>query len=59
MKMSDIHEKAKQLGIRKKKMKKADLIREIQKEEGYQQCFQMNGYDCEEDECCWRKECLI
>ncbi len=59
MKMSEIQEKARQLGIKKKKMRKADLIREIQKEEGNQQCFQMNGYDCEMDDCCWRKDCLI
>ncbi|MFH0784271.1 MAG: SAP domain-containing protein [Pseudomonadota bacterium] len=59
MKLTEVQEKAKQLGIKTKKIKKADLIREIQKEEGYEPCFQMNGYDCEEADCCWRKDCLI
>lgn len=59
MKLTDVQEKAKLLGIETKKLKKADLIRKIQKEEGNAPCFQMNGYDCEEDDCCWRKDCLI
>jgi hypothetical protein len=59
MKMSDVQQKASQLGIKAKKMKKADLIREIQKMEGNQQCFQLNDYECEEQDCCWRKDCLI
>jgi hypothetical protein len=58
MKLSHVKEKAKQLGIKPKKIRKADLIREIQRGEGYQPCFQMYGYECEQEDCCWRKECL-
>lgn len=58
MKMQDIQEKAKQLGIKSKKIKKMDLIRTIQKEEGNEPCFRMNGETCGEYDCCWRQDCL-
>jgi len=59
MKLTDVQDKARRLGINPKKLRKADLIREIQKGEGHQPCFQMYGFECEQEECCWRKECLV
>jgi len=58
MKLIEIQEKAKQMGIRPKKLKKADLIRKIQTEEGNQPCFQINGESCEQKDCCWRDDCF-
>ena len=37
-------------------IKKADLIREIQKREGFTACFQRQDF-CEEKECCWMEDC--
>ncbi len=59
MKLIEVQEKAKQLGIKPKKFKKAELIRTIQTEEGNQPCFQMNGKFCDQMYCCWRDDCLI
>lgn len=58
MNMAEVKNMAKELGIKIKNLKKGDLIRKIQTEEGNKPCFQMNGYFCEEAECCWRKDCL-
>ncbi len=58
MKMIDVKMKAKAMGIKPKKYKKADLIRKIQIEEGNHPCFQINGDICDQEECCWRKDCL-
>ena len=58
MKMSDVQTIAKILGIKAKKIRKADLIRKIQTEEGNRPCFQMNGGYCDRQDCCWRNDCL-
>ena len=58
MKMIDVQAKAKKMGIKTKKFKKADLIRKIQIEEGNQPCYQMNGAFCEQHDCCWRDDCF-
>jgi hypothetical protein len=58
MKMTDVQTKAKSLGIKPKKLKKADLIRKIQVEEGNSPCFQTNEPSCNQGDCCWRKDCL-
>lgn len=59
MKMTDVQMKAKKLGIKTSKLKKADLIRQIQAEEGNRACFQLNEGSCDQEDCCWRKDCLI
>lgn len=58
MKMTDVQMKAKKLGIKKSKLKKADLIRQIQTEEGNRPCFQMSEGSCDQQDCCWREDCL-
>ena len=58
MKMLDIKAKAKDLGIRSGKMKKEDLIRAIQEEEGNFPCFGSAMGHCSQEDCCWREDCL-
>ena len=58
MKLTEIQAIAKKRGIKFSRIKKADLIRKIQKEEGNNQCFQKAESSCDQMECCWRKDCL-
>ncbi len=50
---------AKKHGIKTEKMKKADMIRAIQRAEGNFDCFgsALSG-ECSQAECLWRKDCL-
>jgi hypothetical protein len=60
MKMNDIVNKAKGLGIKVKGVgnRKGDLIRQIQKAEGNFDCFgTATGY-CDQWLCCFREDCL-
>jgi hypothetical protein len=58
MKMQEIIIIAKKWNISFKiGMKKADLIREIQKREGYTACFYRQD-SCEEQECLWKDDCF-
>lgn len=58
MKMTDIQSKAKSLGIKPGKMKKTELVRAIQTQEGNNTCFQTGNDSCPETNCCWREDCL-
>jgi dipeptidase len=58
MKMQEVREKAKTLGINSFGMKKVDLIRAIQSREGYVPCFQTGLESCDQYSCCWRSECF-
>ncbi len=58
MKMVEIKEKAKTLGIKPGKTRKADLIRAIQTNEGNVACFETKTDHCDQVECCWRDDCL-
>jgi len=58
MKMQDVREKAKPLGIKTFGMKKVDLIRAIQSKEGNAPCFQTGLDSCDQYQCCWRRDCL-
>ena len=58
MKMMEVKEKAKRLGLKPGKMKKVDLIHAIQSKEGNFPCF-LTGLDsCNQFDCCWRSDCL-
>jgi hypothetical protein len=59
MKMQEVRKKAKPLGLKTGGMKKVDLIRAIQSEEGCTPCFQTKVSSCEQTNCCWRDDCLI
>lgn len=58
MSMPEIKAKAKDLGIRPGKMKKAELIHAIQEAEGNTQCFGRSNGECPYTECCFRPDCL-
>lgn len=58
MKVEEIREKAKQIGIKPGKMKKADLIKAIQRSEGNIECFNSGAAPtCGQESCLWRDEC--
>ena len=58
MKMQEVREKAKKLGLKPGKIKKkTDLIRAIQSEEGNTPCFKTAVNDCDQTDCCWRGDC--
>ena len=58
MKMPDVKKKAKELGISPGKMRKVELIRAIQANEGNSQCYQTGLSSCDQTGCCWRSDCL-
>ena len=58
MKYVEIRKKAKSLGVKTSKIKKADLIRKIQKAEGNVDCFGSADDFCDQQSCCWRDDCL-
>jgi len=59
MKMQEVREKAKALGMEKTfGLSKAELIRKIQKAEGNFDCFGTAGDYCDQVQCCFREDCL-
>lgn len=58
MDMTEIREKARQLGIRVGKMKKGEVVRAIQSREGNFPCFETAKDYCNQLACAWRKGCL-
>jgi len=58
MKLEDIKEIAKLHNIKAGKLKKAELVRAIQAEEGHEACFESGIADtCGQDGCLWREVC--
>jgi predicted metal-binding transcription factor (methanogenesis marker protein 9) len=58
MTVAEIRKKAKELGIKPGNMKKTDLIRAIQASEGNSDCFGTAVDNCDQTNCCWKKDCL-
>ena len=58
MKIAEIKDKAKELGITPGKMKKAELIHSIQIAEGCTPCFGRSDGQCGNIECCFIQDCL-
>jgi hypothetical protein len=58
MKRDEIRAKAKALGIKTKVVKKADLIRQIQKAEGNFDCFGLSKDNGDEGNGCFGEDCL-
>jgi predicted metal-binding transcription factor (methanogenesis marker protein 9) len=58
MKMNDVVKRAKKLGMKAKAVKKADLIRQIQRAEGNFDCFGTAVQYCDQWKCCFREDCL-
>ena len=57
MKMQEVRKMAKKLGLKTCGMKKVDLIRAIQSEEGNIPCYQTEVSSCDQTDCCWRDDC--
>lgn len=58
MKMPKVRSVAKERGVKPGRMKKEELIREIQLVEKNPQCFNTNfSPECAQDECLWREDC--
>ena len=59
MKMIEIRERALCVGVAPGKMRKAEVIRSIQRSEENQACFGADWrFDCRQFACCWREDCL-
>ncbi len=59
MKMVDVQKKAKSMGIKPVKMRKATLVKTIQTAEGNEACYQSKGAkNCQQTNCCWRDDCF-
>jgi len=58
MKMTEVKEKAKALGITPGKMKKVEIIHAIQIAEGYRPCFGTSNGQCIYTDCCFLEDCL-
>jgi hypothetical protein len=61
MKIREIREIAKKKGVSGgKKMEKKELIRAIQKAEGFNPCFSTKPADqCDQMSCLWREDCSL
>ena len=58
MKMMDVKEIAKKIGVKTGRLSKADLVHSIQKAEGNCECFETPYVsDCNQMNCLWREEC--
>ncbi len=58
MKMQELREIAKKRGIKTANMKKAEIIKAIQRDEGNVDCFDTGSADkCGQAECLWKGEC--
>jgi len=57
--MKEIREMAQQLGVRSTRMRKAELIRAIQRAEGNYDCYgTATEEECDQEECLWREDCF-
>jgi len=60
MKIQQIRKIAKGMGIKYSGLKKADLIKRIQRAEGNFDCFgsAVTGF-CDQTECLWKVDCMV
>ncbi len=58
MTMSKVRKRAAELGITAGKMNKAELIRSIQRAEGFHPCFATSNGECSQSECLFHKDCI-
>lgn len=59
MRFQEIQKTAKGMGISSYRMKKTDLIREIQSAENNIECYGTERVDsCQEETCLWKRDCL-
>ena len=60
MRLTEVKNKAKGMGVKPGKMKKGELIRALQVKEGNDACFGSGsrGEVCDQEGCCFRTDCL-
>lgn len=58
MKISEVKEKARALGLVPGNLRKADLIQAIQRREGHTPCFGTSKGVCPYTDCCFMDDCL-
>ena len=59
MRLSDIQKKAQGISIKDTwKYSKKELIKTIQKKEGNYDCFGTSKDYCDQEDCCWREDCV-
>lgn len=58
MKMAQVQQRAKTMGIPFFRMSKKALIRNIQAKEGNTACYLTGRTSCDQFECCWRNDCM-
>lgn len=59
MRLSEIEKRARQKGIKDTwKYSKKELIKGIQRQEGFAQCFASGNNGCTQISCCWREDCI-
>ncbi len=56
--MTEIKDKAKNLGINSANLKKTELIHAIQRAENNSACYGTTNGTCQWTLCCWRNDCL-
>ncbi len=58
MKLADVKKIAKDRGLNVRNMKKVDIIRTIQQDEGNRDCYNTESAEsCGQDSCLWRDDC--
>jgi len=58
MKLDEVKKIAAELGIKAGKLRKADLIQQIQQAEGNDQCYATGkSAVCGQEDCLWRDDC--
>ena len=58
MKMQELREIAKKRGVKTATMKKVEIIRAIQRDEGNADCYNTGNADtCGQSECLWKDDC--
>jgi len=58
MTITQVKTKAKKIGVKCGKMKKADIIHAIQEAEHNNPCFGSSNGDCSYTDCCFISDCL-
>ncbi|MBI5102513.1 MAG: Rho termination factor N-terminal domain-containing protein [Nitrospirae bacterium] len=59
MNLKDVKDMAKEKGVKAGRMKKEEIIRAIQRAEGFFDCFgSAAAGECSQAGCLWREDCL-
>lgn len=58
MNMKDVREMAKRYGLKIGNLKKTEAIRSIQLAEGNTDCYGRANGQCDQEQCCFRQDCL-